>query len=163
MRVWLPSLVAVVLPHAAVRALCLIVPARHSGRHQSALQAASIARDSTKTLCSLFSVLIVSTLWPGIAGLPLTLILIVMVLQRSKCLIYLWPAGVPMVFVYGNNFLGAISLLCVERAFLPLFVLGLRSSRRASRALIKPLLDVEKIMRAVLLIAGIFNGVVVAP
>lgn len=116
---------------------------------------ASLSVLSSTVLCLLFSLLIVSTFWPGIAGIPLALILVVMALRRSKLLIILWLAGIPTIFVYGNNLLGAIPMLRVERAFLPLFVLGLLSSTRLWHAQRKPLLEIEKIMLALLFVASV--------
>ena len=104
-------------------------------------------------LCLLFSGLVLSNFWPGIAGIPGALVLLILALRRSKSLFSIWLAGTPTIFIYANNFLGSIPFLRVERAFLPLFLVGLFSTVTWRRIVTKSLLPIEQAMLTVLGVA----------
>ena len=106
-------------------------------------------------LCLLFSGFVLSNFWPAIAGIPGALVLLVFALRRSKSLYSMWLAGTPTVFIYANNLLDSIPFLRVERAFLPLFLLGLFSTAARQRDAIKSLLPIEQAMMALLVVATV--------
>ncbi len=106
-------------------------------------------------VCLLFSLLIISSFWPGIAGIPVAIVLTVMALRRSKALAMLWLAGIPTIFIYANNLLSSVPFLRAERALLPLLVVILLSRDRIRKVIRMPLLDIEKAMLALLFVAGV--------
>jgi len=107
------------------------------------------------TVCLLFSIFILGSFWPGIAAIPGAMILLIIALRRIKVLYGLWLVGTPTVFIYANNMLSSIPFLRVERAFLPLFFLGMMAATAGKRNAIKPILTIEKAMLALLFVASI--------